>query len=105
MRATTVAKDQVVLTFNSSVLIISYSEGQFVIDLLVLLITYAEGHFVTDLPVLFPISYAVGSSINDLTFLFPFCYGEGFLSPIYAFFPTFYAESPLVTDFHDREAD
>jgi len=96
------AKDQVVITFNSSVFIICYSEGQFVIDLSVLLISYAEGE---DLPLLFPISYAVGSSITDLTFRFPFCYTEGFLPPIYAFFLTTYAEKSFVTDFQDREAD
>ena len=99
MKAATLTEDQVAVTFNSSVLIICYSEGQFVIDLRVRLISYAEGH---DLPVLFPISYAVGSSIIDLTFLFPFCYAEGFLSPIYAFFFTTYDESPFVTDFQDR---
>jgi hypothetical protein len=62
--------------------------------------------FVTDLPVLFPISCAVGSSITVLTFLFPICYDEEFfLLPIYAFSPTFHAESHFVTDFEDREAD
>jgi hypothetical protein len=69
MKATALTKDQLVVTCNSSVLIISYTEGRFVIDLRVLLISYAEGHFVTDLPVLFPFSYAVGSSVTVLTFL------------------------------------
>ena len=105
MKATTSTKDQVVVTFNSSVSIIFYTEGQFVTDLRVFLISYAEGHFVVDLPVLFLISYAIGSSVTDLTFLFPIYYAEYFLSPIYAFFLTFYAESPFVTDFHDREVD
>jgi len=69
MKAATLTKDQVVITFNSSVLIICYSEGQFVIDLSVHLISYAEGH---DLRVLFPISYSVGSSITDLHIPFSF---------------------------------
>jgi hypothetical protein len=87
MKATTLTKNQVVVTFNSSVLIISYTEGQFVIDLRVILIFNAEDFFVTDLPVLFPISYAVGSSITVLTFLFPICYAEDFFITDLRVFP------------------